>query len=88
MPPAAARPRTNSRTIDAATKAENVYVSRPGHELPKPSASSATPVATATVNGITNVFPSERSDALRHATSGPSPISSSSGSPNVWRKKS
>ena len=65
-----------------------MYVSSPGSELPKPSTSSTTPVTTATANGITNVLPSERSDALRHATSGPIPIRSSSGSPNVWRKKS
>ena len=38
--------------------------------------------------GTRNVFPSERSEARRHATSGPRPIRSSSGSPNVCRKKS
>ena len=65
-----------------------MYASRPGHELPKPSASSTAPVTIAAANGMRNVFPSERSEAFRHATSGPSPISSSSGSPNVWRKKS
>jgi hypothetical protein len=72
----------------ARTKAENVYASRPGQELSKPSTSSATPVTTAAENGTRNVLPSERSDARRHATSGPSPINSSSGSPKVWRKKS
>ena len=45
------------------------------------------PVASATPAGHANVRPSERSDARRQATSGPIPISSSSGSPNARRKK-
>ena len=84
----ARRPRTNSSTIDAATNAENVYASRPGVELPKPVAMSATPVTTAATAGTMNVLPSARSDARRHATSGPMPMSSSSGSPKLCRKKS
>ncbi len=80
-------PRTNSSTIAAATNAENVYASSPGVELPKPSTSSATPVTSAADAGTTNVRPSARSEARRHATSGPIPISSRSGSPKLCRKK-
>ena len=42
---------------------------------------------TAAASGHRNVRPNARSDARRHATSGPIPISKSSGSPNVCRKK-
>ena len=81
-------PRTNSSEIDASTNAENVYAIRPGVDDPEPSASSTTPTRIAKPAGHMNIRPSERSDARRHAISGPIPISSSSGNPNVRRKKS
>ena len=85
--PVARVPRMNSSTIDASTNAENVYAIRPGVELPSPRRSARTPVTSEATAGMTNVFPSARSDARRHATSGPIPISSSSGSPKLCRKK-
>ena len=54
---------------------------------PAPSTSSTMPVATATANGIASEARSARSDVRRQATSGPIPISRSSGSPKTRRKK-
>jgi hypothetical protein len=80
-------PRTNSSTIDASTKIENVYAITPIRDEPAPAASKPIPPATATPSGQRNVRPSARSDARRQATSGPMPIKSRSGSPKVCRKK-
>ena len=68
--------------------AEKLYAISPGVEEAAPATTRPTAVRSAAANGQANVRPSARTDARRHATSGPSPISSSSGSPNVWRKKS
>ena len=67
-------------TIVEPTKAENVYAIKPGMELPAPSASRTRPVATATPVGHRNVVSRLCNDALRHAMSGPIPMSRSSGS--------
>ncbi len=81
-------PRANSSTIVVATNAENVYATSPGMELPAPRTSRTIPVTTATPVGHRNVVRRLGSEARRQATSGPIPISSSSGSPKMRRKKS
>ncbi len=75
-------------TIVVATKAENVYAMSPGGELPAPSTTSASPVASATRVGQRNVVARLASDARLQAISGPIPISNRSGSPKIRRKKS
>ena len=56
-------------------------------EEPAPAASNAIPAINAAASGHRNVRPNARSDARRHATSGPIPISSRSGRPKLCRKK-
>src|SRR5207253_9259789 len=80
-------PRTNSSTIDASTNTENVYATTPTRDDPAPAASRAAPAASAADSGHRNVRPRAGNDRRRHATSGPIPISSKSGSPKLWRKK-
>ena len=81
-------PRTSSTTIVASTNAENVYAIRPGFDEPAPSASRTAPVTSATPIGHASIRRSDRALAFRQATSGPIPISRSSGSPNARKKKS
>ena len=52
-----------------------------------PEAPAANTDTTAVIAGMTKVRPSDFSEARRHAISGPMPISSSSGSPKLRRKK-
>jgi hypothetical protein len=81
-------PRTNSWPIVARTNAANVYAMRPGIEDPEPSRMSTRPTASAIPAGQANTRTSPRSDARRQATSGPMPISRSSGKPKIRKKKS
>ena len=76
-------------TIVASTNAENVYAMSPGIEIPAPSSEQddAGRERDARRPGE-DVVASPRSEARRHATSGPIPISRSSGSPKTRRKKS
>ena len=80
-------PFANSITIDASTNALNVYVTRPGSDEPAPNRSSTPPVTSAASAGQASVRFSEEIDARRQATSGPIPISNSSGIPKTRRKK-
>src|SRR5688572_18329130 len=73
--------------IDASTNALKVYVTRPGSDVPAPNKSSTPPATSAASAGQMSVRFSDEIDARRHATSGPIPISSNSGSPNARRKK-
>ena len=60
---------------------------RPG-SIPAPSASSSEPGASAAAAGPATARPSAWSDARRQATSGPMPMSRTSGSPKAIAKKS
>ena len=80
-------PRVNSSTIAARTKTENVYATSPPMFEPAPRPISTPPATTATAVGQRRLNPSARSELRRQATSGPIPISNSSGSPKTRRKK-
>ena len=82
-----ARPRA---TIVARTNAENVYAIRPGFELAGAERRAGCAPATSAPRRGRQRAPARARGTLvrRHAISGPIPISSSSGSPNVRRKKS
>ena len=54
-------PRTNSSTIAAKTKAQNVYATSAGALEPAPRATSATPHASANTAGPSRLAPSDRS---------------------------
>ena len=81
-------PRANSMTIVVRTKAENVYATRPGIELPAPEEEEDDAGHEGNEVGHRKVVARLLSEARRHATRGPIPISSSSGRPNARRKKS
>ena len=82
-------PFANSIAIDASTKAQNVYVDEAGQRRAGAEAASSTPAG----DDGDERRPGQRAlqraqiDARRQATSGPIPISSSSGSPKTRRKK-
>ena len=78
----------NSSAIAASTNAQKVYATRPALLEPAPSATRAIPQASANTAGPIRLVPSARSEVRRQATSGPIPISSSSGRPSTRRKKS
>ena len=81
-------PRTSSTTIVASTNARERVGDQAGPTSPAPSAISDAAGDDRDGDRAEERLPSERSDARRQAISGPIPISSSSGSPKVRRKKS
>ena len=84
---AASRGRTRARSTRA-RKPRTCRRSGPASTTRRRARSATAPAASATAAGHASVRPSARSEARRQATSGPMPISSSSGSPKMRRKKS
>src|SRR5262245_26780986 len=73
--------------IVARTKAENEYVTSPAGADAAPSRATTTPATSAATVGHRSARRNPAYDVRLHASSGPMPMSSSSGSPKARRKK-
>ena len=81
-------PRANSIVIVTVTNTHSESAVSPAGLDPRPASHKSTAPVSAEITGHRNIRHRLPGDALRHAISGPIPVSAKSGSPKMTRKKS